>query len=184
MTDEMDGTDDNLSSGNPSSDKAPRGTRAVLVWVTLSVILIAALGFAAERGLAWREAERREQAAVDARKAAEDEVVGLITISAQSTDEDLEALIEGATATFRDDLRDQADRLRQEVVENKVEATGEVVSTGLVNLEDDAATVIVAARGTVKNRNARQPEPRNYRLEVELLEVDGTWLVSALRFVA
>jgi Mce-associated membrane protein len=179
MTDEVYGSD-----VRPSSDVTPRAGRVVQVGVLLGVVLVAALGLAAERGLAWREAERREQARADVVKAAEDEVVGLITISALTTDEDLGELIEGATATFRDDLRDQADRLRQEVVENEVEATGEVVSTGVVSLEDETATVIVAARGTVKNRSAREPEPRSYRLEVELQEVEGSWLVSALRFVA
>ncbi|NHA01248.1 hypothetical protein G5V59_19080 [Nocardioides sp. W3-2-3] len=144
-----------------------------------------ALGAAVERGLAWREAERREQARADVVEAAENEVVGLITISAKTTDEDLKKLIQGATATFRDDLRDQADRLRQEVVENEVEATGEVVSTGVVSLEDETATVIVAARGTVDNRSARRPEPRSLPPRGKVSqEVEGSWLVSALRFVA
>lgn len=179
MTDEVSDSD-----VRPSSDVTSRAGRAVLVWVLLGVLLAAALGAAVERGLAWREAERREQARADVVEAAENEVVGLITISAKTTDEDLKKLIQGATATFRDDLRDQADRLRQEVVENEVEATGEVVSTGVVSLEDETATVIVAARGTVDNRSARRPEPRSYRLEVKLQEVEGSWLVSALRFVA
>lgn len=175
---------DEVSDSDVPSDVTPRAGRAVLVWALLGVLLVAALGAAVERGLAWREAEGREQARADVVEAAENEVVGLITISARTTGEDLEELIEGATATFRDDLRDQADRLRQEVVENEVEATGEVVSTGVVSLADETATVIVAARGTVDNRSARQPEPRSYRLEVELQKVEGSWLVSALRFVA
>lgn len=175
---------DEVSDSDVPSDVTPRAGRAVLVWALLGVLLVAALGAAVDRGLAWREAEGREQARADVVKAAENEVVGLITISARTTDEDLKELIEGATATFRDDLRDQADRLRQQVVENEVEATGEVVSTGVVSLADESATVIVAARGTVDNRSARQPEPRSYRLEVELQEVEGSWLVSALRFVA
>lgn len=179
MTEERDG-----SELTPSADSRPRGRRTAVVRTLLSAVLVAALALAVERGLAWRDAERREQARADVVEAAGDEVVGLITISARTTDEDLEELIEGATATFRDDLREQADRLRQEVVENEVEATGEVVSAGVVSLEDEEATVIVAARGTVDNRSARQPEPRSYRLEVELQRVEDSWLVSALRFVA
>lgn len=179
MTEERDG-----SELTPSADSRPRGQRTAIVRTLLSAVLVAALALAVERGLAWRDAERREQARADVVEAAGDEVVGLITISARTTDEDLEELIEGATATFQDDLREQADRLRQEVVENEVEATGEVVSAGVVSLEDEEATVIVAARGTVDNRSARQPEPRSYRLEVELQRVEDSWLVSALRFVA
>lgn len=172
------------SDVRPSSDVTPRARRAVLVRALLGVLLVAALGAAVERGLAWREAEGREQARANVVEAAEKEVVGLITISARTTDEDLKMLIEGATATFRDDLRDQAERLRQEVVENEVDATGEVVSTGVVSLGDKTATVIVAASGTVDNRSSRQPEPRSYRLEVKLQKAEDSWLVSALRFVA
>ena len=127
MTEERDG-----SELTPSADSRPRGRRTAVVRTLLSAVLVAALALAVERGLAWRDAERREQARADVVEAAGDEVVGLITISARTTDEDLEELIEGATATFQDDLREQADRLRQEVVENEVEATGEVVSAGPV----------------------------------------------------
>ena len=67
---------------------------------------------------------------------------------------------------------------------NEVVATGEVVSSGVVEVEDDSAVVVVAARGTVDNRNSAAPEPRSYRLEVRLEQVDDTWLVSSLRFVA
>lgn len=158
--------------------------RRRFVTILLSLVAVAATGLAVERGVAWRNAELREQTRVDVVEAAETEVLGLITISARTSDEDLEELIAGATASFQDDLRTQADRLRAEVVKNEVEATGEVVSSGVVSLDEQSASVIVAARGTVDNRSSASPEPRSYRLEVDLEQVDGEWLVSALRFVA
>jgi Mce-associated membrane protein len=59
-----------------------------------------------------------------------------------------------------------------------------VVSTGVVKFEGGSATVIVAAVGTVKNKDATDAEPRNYRLRVDLRESHGRWLVSGLEFVA
>ena len=155
-------------------------------WITagLCVILVAVTTVAVERGLAWRESQAQQQERIEAVEAAEAEVLGLITISAATTNEDLETLIARATASFRDDLRAQEDRRREEVVANEVVATGEVVSSGVVEVEDDSAVVVVAARGTVDNRNSAAPEPRSYRLEVRLEQVDDTWLVSSLRFVA
>ena len=91
MTEERDG-----SELTPSADSRPRGRRTAIVRTLLSAVLVAALALAVERGLAWRDAERREQARADVVEAAGDEVVGLITISARTTDEDLEELIEGA----------------------------------------------------------------------------------------
>jgi Mce-associated membrane protein len=157
---------------------------ALVARAVLAVLIAAAIAVAVLQAREWRDAVAREQAREDVMAAAEEEVLGLITISARTTDEDLEALIAGATAGFRDDLRAQADRLREEVVDNEVVATGDVVSVGVSSLNDDNATVLVAARGTVDNRNAGRPEPRSYRLEVTLDRVGDDWLVSALRFVA
>lgn len=165
----------------PDERRAPR--RAL--WTTLAIVLVLTTGVVAgERGLAWRDARQREDAREAAVRAAKAEVVGLISISAATTQKDIEALIDGATDSFRDDLRAQADRLREEVRTNRVEATGEVVSAAVVDLKGDEATLLLAARGTVSNRQAREPEPRSYRLQVSVKEVEGRWLVSALTFVA
>jgi hypothetical protein len=36
----------------------------------------------------------------------------------------------------------------------------------------------------VDNKQTADPEPRNYRLAVTLMEEEGRWLVSGLEFVA
>lgn len=172
------------STGRVPSGGAPRSTGARVTTAVLALVLIGAIVVATERALEWREAVARQQARAAVLEAAEAEVLGLITISARTTDEDLESLIAGATASFKEDLRAQADRLREEVVDNEVEATGEIVSAGIASFDGERATVLVAARGTVDNRNASVPEPRNYRLEVGLEKVDDGWLVATLRFVA
>ena len=58
------------------------------------------------------------------------------------------------------------------------------LAAGVVKLADEQATVIVAAAGTVKNKSTKKAEPRNYRLQVDLQEVDERWLVSGLEFVS
>ena len=179
MTASTESSGDETQVGGGRTPRTAHVLRAVLGVLVAAVTAVAVLQI-----LEWGDAQAREQAREDVVAAAEEEVLGLITISARTTDEDLEALIAGATASFREDLRAQADRLRQEVVDNEVEATGEVVSAGIASLDEERATVLVAALGTVDNRNASGPEPRSYRLEVQLDRVDGDWLVSALRFVA
>lgn len=150
----------------------------------LVLVVFALLFVAGERGLAW---QRERQLVTDEREAAaaaRSEVEGLIQVSGATSEQDLDRLLDGATAEFRTELEVQADHLRQALSKNEVTATGEVVSTGLAKLEDGRATVIVAAVGTVKNKQTAKAEPRNYRLRVDLQQDDGRWLVSGLEFVA
>lgn len=152
--------------------------------VLVTILVVALLALSVERGLAWksdRDSAERRQAAIDAASA---EVVGLITINAKTSDADIDKLLAGATAAFRDQLESQADTLRSALAENDVQATGEVVSAGLTTFDDGKATVIVAAKGTVDNKQTGDPAPRNYRLEVTLTEQGNRWLVSGLEFVA
>lgn len=152
--------------------------------IAVALAVVALLVVAAERGLAWHDLRGRiadEKAVVAAAQA---EVEGLIDISGSTSEDDLTRLLDGATADFRKELESQADRLRKALADNAVEASGEAVSGAVVELDGDRATVIVAAVGTVTNKRTESPEPRNYRLRVDLLKTGDTWLVSGLEFVA
>jgi len=166
--------------------KRVAAARARLSWQVgaVALIVVALLAVGGERALAWQDERDRAADEKDAAAAATAEVEGLIDISGSTSEEDIAKLLEGATAGFRSELEAQADRLRKTLSENKVVATGEVVSTGLVKLEDGRATVIVAAVGTVKNKQTDKAEPRNYRLRVDLQQDADRWLVSGLEFVA
>ena len=150
----------------------------------VAMVVLAVLAVGGERALAWQDEKDRIADEQDSGVAASAEAEGLIDISGSTSEEDVAKLLDGATAGFRSELEGQADRLRRTLAKNKVAATGEVVSTGLVKLEDGRAIVIVAAVGTVKNKQTAKAEPRNYRLRVDLQDVDGRWLVSGLEFVA
>lgn len=160
--------------------------RGQLSWQAglLALIVVALLVLAGQRGLAWQDFRERVADEKDAVAAATAEVEGLIEVSAATSKKDLDKLLDGATAEFRTELEGQADRLRSALSKNKVTATGKVISTGVVKLEDGRATVIVAAAGTVKNDKTAEAEPRNYRLRVDLRQDHDRWLVSGLEFVA
>ncbi|GAA4082562.1 hypothetical protein ACFFOS_13705 [Nocardioides kongjuensis] len=151
------------------------------VVVLVAVVLLLVTG---QRALAWHDERAQVTDGRDAVAAASAEVEGLIDISSATSDADMEELLAGATAGFRTELEGQADRLQQALTENAVKASGDVVSAGLVKLAGDRATVIVAAAGSVQNKQTKAAEPRNYRLTVDLQRVKGDWLVSGLEFVA
>ncbi|KRA28052.1 MULTISPECIES: hypothetical protein [unclassified Nocardioides] len=160
--------------------------RARVSWkpVLAAVTVGALLALAGERALAWQEDRQHLTDTKDAAAAATTEVNGLIAVSNDTSDEALTSLLDGATAGFRTELEAQADRLRTALKKNKVMATGDVVSAGVVKLDDGRATVIVAATGTVSNTKTAAAEPRNYRLRVDLQQQGDQWLVSGLEFVA
>lgn len=157
-----------------------------MTWRSGAVVLAVALlvAFSAQRALAWQDERSRVSDEKAASAAATAEVEGLIDISGSTSEADMDRLLEGATAGFRSELEAQAERLKKALSDNAVKATGEAVSTGVAKLDDDRATVIVAAVGTVANKKTKAAEPRNYRLQVDLQKTDGTWLVSGLEFVA
>lgn len=141
-------------------------------------------GLAGQRAYTWKSLDDEEEARRAAMAAASAEARGLISISGTTSDEDVAALLEGATADFRKELESQADRLRTELSENDVEATGSIDAAAVSAFGGDSATVILAASGMVDNKQTADPEPRSYRLEVTLVEEDDRWLVSGLEFVA
>ncbi|MDQ6523813.1 hypothetical protein RB608_09395 [Nocardioides sp. LHD-245] len=149
-----------------------------------ALLAVALLVFAGQRALAWQDERDRVADTEAAAAAAAAEVEGLIDISGSTSDAALEKLLAGATADFRTELEGQAERLTQALADNEVKASGEAVSTGVVSLDGDRATVIVAAAGTVQNKQTKTAEPRNYRLSVDLQKHDGAWLVAGLEFVS
>lgn len=120
-------------------------------------------------------------AAVDAARA---QVTGLLSVNAETDDDDIAVLLDGATSGFRDEFEKQAAAFLRSLRQGKVRSTGEVTSAGVSDFAGDHATVLVAASGTVENDQTDEPEPRYYRLSVELEKVDDRWLVSNLEFVA
>jgi Mce-associated membrane protein len=60
---------------------------------------------------------------------------------------------------------------------------GKVLQAGLVSSDQDSARVIVVADSTVSNLNTQSPQPRHYRLQLDLVRQGSRWLTSDLQFV-
>jgi hypothetical protein len=155
-----------------------------LTGFVLVVALVALLAFGFHQAQDVRENARDRSSGEAALKAARSEVLALTTLSATSSDADIARILRGATRSFRDQFEDQAKAFRSALVTSKVTSTGEIASAGLTRLKSDSAQVVVAATGTVSNKDTPQAKPRNYRLRVDLEKVGGRWLVSGMEFVA
>lgn len=157
------------------------GSAGALIAALLGVVLA---GWAIHTGLQVRELRAEDHGRGDVVRAAEAEVIALISVNSKTTEADLEQLADGATGSFRSELEEQSKALRAALHGQQVTSTGGVASTGVVSWSPERARVIVAARGNVANKSAKGAQPRMYRLKVDLRNVEGRWLVSGLEFVA
>ncbi len=93
-------------------------------------------------------------------------------------------MVAGATGAFRAHYVRSAHDLVAGMQRQRSTLTGHVVSSGVVDLAPDRATVIVATSGTVSNRRSAGREvPRHYRLRLTLVHEDDRWLTSGISFV-
>ncbi len=159
-----------------------RGT----IWLigVLSVVLAGLLG-----GVAWLVGtaesvdEERTATQQEVATAARAEALAFLTVDHRTMDVVVERVLDGATGEFREQYASQSRRLTREATRTRATSAGEVVSLGVADLGEDAATVLVAANSTVTNTSTDEPEVKYYRLELGLVREDGRWLTSTLRFV-
>ncbi|GLY97865.1 hypothetical protein [Actinoplanes sp. NBRC 103695] len=168
----------------PDADALPAG-RWRFVILGLVVLLTAVL---VGSGLSARDVydrRRTEDAHQQATAAARQAAVDFMSISAATVDADIERITGRATGDFRDEFTRGAAQVRKAVLENKVDAKGTVLRTGLVDGDTRTATVLVAVDATVKNKGAPNGRLSHYRVRVGLTKdgQSGRWLVSQLQFV-
>jgi Mce-associated membrane protein len=156
-------------------------------WVTLALVLVAvaALAAAVVLGLRWNSDRTLNKAHEQALAAAKQTTVNFVSVSASTVDRDLQRIVDGATADFRDEFTRGESQVRSAVVENKVDSHGTILRAALVSGNRHAAVVLVAIDATVKNVKTPNGRASHYRIQVDVSRDpdSGRWLVSRLQFV-
>lgn len=164
----------------------PRSRRKLLGWamVLLAVAVLVLNGVNAKLGFDVRHNARADDRDHTVLAAANRIAVQLVTLDHSSAKKNLDAIAADSTGAFRDQW-DKISANFASVLENgKVESTGEVKASGLVDIDDAHATVLTAVTSTVKNTEAPEGQQRVYRMKLTLAHSDGHWLVSNVEFVA
>ena len=149
----------------------------------LGVLLVALLVAGGVLGWQLREATALQDARSAALQAATDHVDTFLTVDHRRVDQNIDAVLAGAAGEFKRQYAASRGRLADLVRQNRTRSTGEVLSAGVVSFDPDSARVIVVADSQVQNVASPQPQPRHYRLQVDLAKLGGRWLMTGLEFV-
>lgn len=116
--------------------------------------------------------------------AAKAEAEAFINIRYDDAQGSIDKVAQGATGQFRKQYDTSTKGVIQVLRQNKSVMDGRVVWAGVVDADQDSATVIAATSGTVANvQTGNKPVARNFRLKLDLVYSDGHWLTSNLEFV-
>ena len=117
-------------------------------------------------------------------EAARVEALAFLTVDHTDMDPLIDAVLAGATGDFAEQYESQRDTLTSEAIRTEATSTGEVVALGVGDLDDDSATVLVAANSTVTNTSTgSKGQVHYYRLRLDLVREGERWLTSNVQFV-
>lgn len=116
--------------------------------------------------------------------AARTEALAFLTVDHTDMDPLIDAVLAGATGDFKQQYESQRDRLTSEAIRTEATSTAEVVALGVGDMDDDSATVLVAANSTVTSSiTGSDGQVRYYRIRLDLVREGERWLTSNIEFV-
>lgn len=122
-----------------------------------------------------------EEAAAEARSAAERAVVPVLSYDHRTLDEDREAAREWMT----DDQKEEYDELFELIEENaprtRTVVDVEVLSSAVVRAGEDRTEVLLFVDRHTTNKANREPVVYKDQVTLTMQRVDGEWLVDGLR---
>lgn len=175
-----DAEDSDVATGKRVRQEIARG------WA-LAVGLTAAMSIGALSiwfGYEWRQAAAAHQRDEAFIQAARQTALNLTTIDFAEVNTDVQRVIDGAMAPFRDDFKQRSQPFMELVRKAQSISKGTVAEAGLESRDGDHAQVLVAVNVTMKAANGAQDgKPRSWRMRVELQSTNDGIKASNVEFV-
>lgn len=154
---------------------------ALFVTVLALVAALVVMAVKAPGVLDRRDAEERRGEVL---QEAKQHAVNFTTLDYRTFEDDIELVLDGATGSFREEFGASVEEVRELVTQNESVSKGSISEAGLVSLDDDSARVLVVADTEVSNLASPDPQPRHYRIQMDLTRTGERWLVGDLTFVS
>ncbi|QNN51368.1 hypothetical protein [Nocardioides mesophilus] len=130
----------------------------------------------------WVESEEEDQARTEAVRAAERFAVQVNNFDSADVGTLKQSLTPLLTTKFNDDFESTVDDLLSQVAQAKLTSRGEVIRSAVASVDRDSAEVLVVADATADSIYGKRA--RHFRWSVDLVKVDGDWLVDNFSPVA
>jgi Mce-associated membrane protein len=130
-----------------------------------------------------RHQAAEQQRSAEYAAAARQSVVTLMSLDFNKAKEDVQRIIDNSTGQFKDDFKNQADDFIKVAQDSKVITEVTVNATGVEQMTNDTAVVLVSATSRVTNAAGAKQEPRTWRLSVNLQRDGGQIKMAKVEFV-
>lgn len=139
------------------------------------VVLLAASGW-----LWWGQRTDFDHGAI---VTARQQAINFFSLDHRYIDEDIDRILANSTGDFKQQYKQESERVKQGIAGNKLIVSAEVPdgATAVEYQHGDAAEVLVAVNAKTKSQS--EAETNRYRVRVTLRRVDGQWLVSGINQV-
>lgn len=181
------------ASAVPAASSTPESIsgRTVALLAVLGVLAVIAVLLGAWFGTqGWQayqqdqRAERYQEALDTAPAAAENAAAAVLSYDHRSLDADRDAAAQFLTDGYREDYVDTFDKLVAEsATETKATVEAEVLASAPMNSatdRPDRVPVLVFVNQTTTSSASTEPRVALNRVQLDMVEVDGTWLVDGI----
>jgi Mce-associated membrane protein len=170
---------------SPAVTGARRRLPGALLGLALVVPVAASIGVWQWQGAELEAAEESRALDREALDAATRQTLAWASVDYREADEYVETVEAGATGEFLKQFQESEDALRALLRSNESVQVPDIPEggAGLVERDGDQARVLIAMDASVTNKEARTPQPRQYRLQVTLTRSGGDWLTSGMEFI-
>ena len=147
------------------------------VLLALLVLLLCAAGFLGLRSVQADDVvDARDNAVAVAERAA----AALLSYDHRTVAQDLAAGTAYATGDFLAEYRAATDGLAEQAQRGEVVVAARVLSTAVVEGDDDRVVVLVFADQSTTRKDAPEPRLDQVRLRLTMLPVEGSWRIAEL----
>lgn len=142
----------------------------------LALVLVAAIGAAVWLGLQVREDREKEQERTAAASVASQFALRMDKVDGTKFDDYIKQVNQLLTTKAKAKNTEVFDVMKQSYQAAQVKGSGKVLLTGVANADEDSATVLVVHDADVTTTQGNLKH--HYRWTVDVVKVDGSWLVD------
>ncbi len=158
---------------------APRVSERLLRILTavLAVVLVAGVVLAVVFTVKVRHSDDEQRQRAEAVNAASQFALRMDTFDGKDMDSYSKKVQQLLTTKYKSEFDKQFQPFKQVYSQAQAVGTGKVVMSGVASYDADSATVLVVHDGSVKSKLG-QSQVRHQRWTVDLVKVDGKWLID------